>query len=84
MISEGSRDAEVMMLKIQRCITGINYILYILMKKNKKKTLILNCNNISQYYCILDPINVSLVNMESLKKQKTKITLIDPKIYIFF
>ncbi len=74
MISEGSFDAEVM-------ITGINYILkYILMKK----TVILNCNNISQYYCfycIFDPINVSLVNIGSFKKN-TKIILIDPKIYI--
>ncbi len=26
MISEGSCDTEVMMLKIQLCITGINYI----------------------------------------------------------
>ncbi len=74
MISEGSFDAEVM-------ITGINYILkYILMKK----TVILNCNNISQYYCfycIFDPINVSLVSIGSFKKN-TKIILIDPKIYI--
>jgi len=29
MISEGSCDTEVMMLNIQLCITGINYILKI-------------------------------------------------------
>ncbi len=36
----------VMMQKIQLCITGINYILiYIKLEK-----VVLNCNNISQYY----------------------------------
>ncbi len=48
MISEGSCDDDaVMMLKIQLCITEINYIL----KHTKiEKKVILNCNNISQYY----------------------------------
>ncbi len=37
-------NTKVMMLKIQLCITGINCIL-------KCKMVILNCNNISKYYC---------------------------------
>ncbi len=51
MISEGScdtEDVEVMMLKIQLCITGINYILqYIHIKSGHMKYI-----NISQYYCV--------------------------------
>ncbi len=57
MVSEESRDTEetgVMMLKIQICITGINYIL----KYIHIETSFLNCNNISQLlrylYCIFD------------------------------
>ncbi len=50
----------VMMLKIQLCITEINYILkYIKTEKS------LNCNNISQYYCfycIFVQINADLMN----------------------
>ncbi len=48
----------VMMPEFQLCITGINYNIL------KKKTAILNCNNISQYYrffCIFDQINAALV-----------------------
>ncbi len=37
-------NTKVMMLKIQLCITRINCIL-------KCKMVILNCNNISKYYC---------------------------------
>ncbi len=48
MISEESYDTDtgVMMLKIQLCITGINYIYKIF----KFKTVALNSNGISQYY----------------------------------
>ncbi len=52
-----------MMIKIQRCITEINYILtYIYIKK---KTAILNSKNISQYdcfSCVLAQINAVLLN----------------------
>ncbi len=51
----------VMMLKIQRCVTGINYILkYIRIESSYFKY-----KNISQYYCfccILDQINAGLVS----------------------
>ncbi len=47
-----------MMLKIQCCITGINYIL----KYIKIDTVILNSNNISQYY---SQINAALVKEKS-------------------
>ncbi len=47
MISEDhvTLKTEVMMLKIQLCFTGINYIL-------KYSFFILNCNNISNKYSI--------------------------------
>ncbi len=51
----------LMMLKNQRCITEINYILKYIQVEND----IFNCNNISQYfsfYSILYQINVALVN----------------------
>ncbi len=58
MISEGFCDTGVMMLKIQLCITGINYILkYIKIEKSY-----FNYSNISQYYgfyCIFDQINAA-------------------------
>ncbi len=49
MISEGSCDTEDWSNDAENSalITGINYILI----KLKKKTAILNCNNISDYYC---------------------------------
>ncbi len=46
-------------------ITGINYIL----KYITIKTVILNCNNISQnycFYCIFDQINADLVSISDL------------------
>ncbi len=51
MISAGSHDTGVMMLKIQLCIAGTNYIL----KYNQMKKLLtlINCNNISQYLVLL-------------------------------
>ncbi len=60
----------VMMLKIERCVTEINYILkYIKIGNN-----IRNCNKISQYYCffcIFDQINTALMSRkDSLKKHK--------------
>ncbi len=51
----------VMMLKIQLCITGINYIL-------KYKTGILNCNINSQYQCIFDQINTGLLSITDFSK----------------
>ncbi len=51
----------VMMLKIQLCITGINYILKCI---NIKNSYFKFCNNISQYYsfyCIFDEMNTVLV-----------------------
>ncbi len=62
------------MLKIQLEITGINYILkYIL----KKETVILNNTNISKFYCFcctLDQINTGLVSRRDFFK-KTLILL---------
>ncbi len=55
----------VMMLKNQRCITEINYILKYIQVEN----YIFYCNNISQYfsfYCILYQINIALVNQRDL------------------
>ncbi len=50
MISEGSLKTGVMMLKIQLCNTGINYILkYIRIEKK----LFLDCNNILIVYIIV-------------------------------
>ncbi len=47
------------MLKIQLYVTGIKYVL-------KYKTVVLNCNNISQYYyfyCICYQINAASVSI---------------------
>ncbi len=70
------------MLKIQLCITEINYKLYILhflcfyiiKIYIKIKTVTLNCKIISQYYsfyCIFDQTNAALVKFISFKKKKT-------------
>ncbi len=60
---------EVVMMKIQLCFTGINYIL----KYIKQETNGRNCNNISQYYSFFlyfDQINRALLSIgESIKKQ---------------
>ncbi len=56
----------VMLLKIQLCITGINYILKYV---NIILETILNVNNISQYYrfySIFDQINAALVSVRLL------------------
>ncbi len=68
MISEGSCDTEVMMLKIQLCITEINYILkYIQIKKQLNKIVIIFHN----FYCIFDQINAALVSRRDLFKKPT-------------
>ncbi len=56
------------MLKIQLCISGINYIL----KHIHKKAAILNCNNISQYYCfnVLQLKNKDSIGAESKQRKK--------------
>ncbi len=59
----------VMMLKIQIYITGINYIL-----KYIQIEVILNCNNITQYYCFYC---IFWSNKCSLGEQKRLLT--DPK-----
>ncbi len=61
----------LMMLKNQRCITEINYILKYIQVENDY----FNCNNISQYfsfYCILYQINVALVNQRDLFQKHVK------------
>ncbi len=58
----------VIMLKIQLCITGINYIVKYIQIVNS-----LNYNKISQcysFYCIIDQINAALVNIRDLNVQK--------------
>ncbi len=63
----------VMMLKIQLCITGINYIL-----KNifKYKTVLLDCNIISQYYCIF------IINAAMVRRAETLIKSYRPQVFI--
>ncbi len=54
--------AGVMMLIIQLCIMGINYILKCI---TIKKTVDLNCNNISRFYsfyCTFNQITAALVS----------------------
>ncbi len=74
MISEDyvTLKTAVMMLKNQRCITEINYILKYIQVEND----IFNCNNISQYFsffCILlYQINVALVNRRDLFQKHVK------------
>jgi len=66
MISEESCDTEDWSndaKKISYAITGIHFGFKCI------KTVILNCNNISQYccfYCIFDPINAALVRISDL------------------
>ncbi len=59
MISERSRDTEDWSNDAENSdlITEINCILTYTFTQ---KTDILNCNNISQFYCIFDPINAWL------------------------
>ncbi len=52
----------VKMLKIQRCVTEINYSL----KCIKIETIVLCCNKILQYYCIFDQINAALTSIRDL------------------
>ncbi len=64
------------MLKIQLCITGINYILKYIQIENS-----LNYNNISQcysFYCIIDQINAALVNIRDFNVQKHLKILTNP------
>ncbi len=61
----------VMMLQIQRCITEINYTL----KYIKIETGILNCNNISQYYCFsvfFIKLNAALMTRRNFFKKYKK------------
>ncbi len=56
----------VMMLKMQLCITGKKLILKY---THTKKTVVLNCNTISQYYCvycIFEHINVVLMSKRNI------------------
>ncbi len=48
MISEGSRDT-VMMLKIQLCMTGINYILKYIEIENKSFEIVIIFHNINVF-----------------------------------
>jgi len=56
----------VMMLKIQRCITEINYIL----RDVHTEHSCLNFNNISHFYSIFYLINAALVSRRNLKNMK--------------
>ncbi len=58
-----------MMLKIQRCITEINYIL----KHIKIETIILNCNisNITDLVYIFDQLNAGLMSIKTLKNSNS-------------
>ncbi len=49
-----------MMLKIQLCTTGINYIL-IYIKKEKN---VFNCNKINVFTACFDPKNAALVSIK--------------------
>ncbi len=73
MIFEGSCDTEsgVMMLKIQLCFTGINYILKYFKIENG-----LNFSNISQNYslCIFDQINAALMSIRNFFKNIKNLT----------
>ncbi len=57
-------------MKIQLCIIGINYIL-------KQKSIISNCNNISQYNCFLLYFlsNKSSLEHRDFKKNQKKTEL---------
>ncbi len=59
----------VMMLKIQLCITAINYILLYIKIENSY----FYCNNIKQYYCIFDQINVALLSIRNFHNIKTSL-----------
>ncbi len=64
-------ETVVMMLKIQLCFTGINYIFKYIQIEN----VILNCNNILQYYvsyCIFDQINAALFIIRDLFQKHKK------------
>jgi len=69
MISEGSCDTE-------DWSNGCN--LFILIKYIKIETVILNCNNISQYYCLCSLALVRIRKLTLKKKKKNR----NPKIII--
>ncbi len=54
MISEGSCDTEVMMLKIQHCITEKNYIL---------KYMKIVFHKITAFFCIFDQISTASMSI---------------------
>ncbi len=78
MISEGTLKTGVMMLKIQRCVTEINYNL----KYIKIENIILNCNNISQnnsiFFCNFDQIDTALMSRRNFFKNIKNLT--DPEL----
>ncbi len=63
----------VMMLKIQLCITEINFILKYIQIEN----IILNCSKISKYSCIFDPTKAALMNT---LKNLTHLKLFNSKV----
>ncbi len=67
MISEGSCDTEdwVMMLKIQICITGINYFKIYSHRKQLIEIVII-FHNITVFYCIFGQINAALMSRRDL------------------
>ena len=68
------------MVKIQLCITGINYIL----KYIKIQTVILNCNNILQnnsFFSIFDQINKALMTLVKYIKNLTDPKLLNDSVY---
>ncbi len=79
MISEGSCDTEDWSndSKNSALITAINYIFW-------QKIVILNCKNISQYYCfycIFGQINAGLVSLRDFFQKKKKKILPMPNFF---
>ncbi len=80
MISDVTLKTEVMMLKIPLCITEINYIL----KYIQIETVILDCNNISEYYsfyCVFDIINKCSLGEHKTLLSKTIKNPTHPKLF---
>ncbi len=64
MISEGSRDTEDWSNDAEK--SALHHWNKLLFKINFNRKVILNCNNISQYYCyyyVFDHINVAYINL---------------------
>ncbi len=71
MISEGSCDSEYWSNDAENSalITAINYILLYIKIENSY----FYCNNIKQYYCIFDQINVALLSIRNFHNIKTSL-----------